>query len=112
MRRGGLVLLMLAGALQAAGFRAGVRVRLEQPLRASRPALVYRRLNPDEEPTFPYLGTAEPPALVPMPPDTPEADLPLERGKLAGDELRVVVVGEALAEGLSRALWENCIFGV
>jgi hypothetical protein len=85
----------------------GATVRLEQPLRASRPALIYRRLAPDEEPTFPYLGTAVPLALVQMPPDTLEADLPLERGALAGGELRAVVVGEALAEGLSRALGEN-----
>ncbi|OGD72019.1 MAG: hypothetical protein A2Y64_08200 [Candidatus Coatesbacteria bacterium RBG_13_66_14] len=85
---------------------AGATVRLEQPLRASRPALVYRRLAPDEEPTFPYLGTAAPLALVQMPPDTLEADVPLERGGLVEGELRVVVVGEALAEELARNLGE------
>jgi hypothetical protein len=92
---------------RAAPGSAGILIRLEEPLRASQPALVYRRLNPDEEPTFPYLGTAVPLALVQMPPDTLEADVPPERGGLAEGELRVVVVGEALAEGLARALGEN-----
>lgn len=97
----------LPPAGRAASNAAGVEVLLEQPLRASRPALVCRHLDPDEEPTFPYLGAAEPLALVQLPPDTLEADVPLERGEIGEGELRVVVVGEAPAEELARKLGEN-----
>jgi len=104
------LLAKLPPAGRAAPDGDGVAVRLEQPLRASRPALVYRRLAPDEEPVFPYLGSAAPLALIQLPPGTLVARVPLERGRLTGGELRVVVVGEAPAEELAGKLGENRTF--
>jgi hypothetical protein len=85
----------------------GVEVGLDRPLAASRPALVYRCLDPGEEPTFPYLGSAVPLALVQLPPDAVRADVPLVRGELEDGELYVVVVDETTAEELARKLDGN-----
>ncbi len=85
----------------------GVEVRLDRPLEAPRPALVYRRLSPDEEPTFPYFGAALPLALVLLPPKVVLADVPILRGELEGDGLYIVVVGEATAEEIAQQLGEN-----
>ena len=87
--------------------KTGVEVRLNRPLEAPRPALVYRRLPPGEEPTFPYLGAALPLALIQLPPNVTRADVPVLWGSLSGDELYVVVVGEATAEEMASKLEQN-----